>query len=191
MNNSFDARTELKVGDKKYEIYSCARLAGKYPVDKLPFAQKILLENLLRTEDGVNVTRDDIEALAKWDAEGHPRQGNRLHPGARTDAGLHRRACVVDLAAMRDAMSALGGDPNKINPLIAGGTRHRPLRAGRRVRHQELGRENAKIEFDRNQERYGFLRWGQEAFDNFKVVPPDTGIVHQVNLEYLGARHGA
>ncbi len=185
MNNSFDARTELKVGDKKYEIYSCARLAGKYPVDKLPFAQKILLENLLRTEDGVNVTREDIEALAKWDAKATPDKEIAFTPARVLMQDFTGVPAVVDLAAMRDAMSALGGDPNKINPLSPA-----ELVIDHSVQVDVFGtktaaEENAKIEFDRNQERYGFLRWGQEAFSNFVVVPPDTGIVHQVNLEYL------
>ncbi|MBK8958373.1 MAG: aconitate hydratase AcnA [Proteobacteria bacterium] len=185
MNNSFDARTELKVGDKKYEIYSCARLAAKYPIDKLPFAQKILLENLLRTEDGVNVTRDDIEALAKWDAKATPDKEIAFTPARVLMQDFTGVPAVVDLAAMRDAMSALGGDPNKINPLSPA-----ELVIDHSVQVDVFGtkssaEENAKIEFDRNQERYGFLRWGQEAFSNFVVVPPDTGIVHQVNLEYL------
>ncbi len=185
MNNSFDARTELKLGDKKYEIYSCARLAGTYPVDKLPFAQKILLENLLRTEDGVNVTREDIEALLKWDAKATPTKEIAFTPARVLMQDFTGVPAVVDLAAMRDAMSALGGDPNKINPLSPA-----ELVIDHSVQVDVFGTktaadENAKIEFDRNQERYGFLRWGQEAFSNFVVVPPDTGIVHQVNLEYL------
>ncbi len=185
MNNSFDARTELKVGDKKYEIYSCARLAGKYPIAKLPFAQKILLENLLRTEDGVNVTREDIEALVQWDAKATPTKEIAFTPARVLMQDFTGVPAVVDLAAMRDAMSALGGDPNKINPLSPA-----ELVIDHSVQVDVFGTktsadENAKIEFDRNQERYGFLRWGQEAFSNFVVVPPDTGIVHQVNLEYL------
>ncbi len=185
MNNSFDARTELKLGDKKYEIYSCARLAGKYPIAKLPFAQKILLENLLRTEDGVNVTRDDIEALLKWDAKATPTKEIAFTPARVLMQDFTGVPAVVDLAAMRDAMAALGGDPNKINPLSPA-----ELVIDHSVQVDVFGTktsadENAKIEFDRNQERYGFLRWGQEAFSNFVVVPPDTGIVHQVNLEYL------
>ena len=185
MNNSFDARTELKLGDKTYEIYSCARLAGKYPIAKLPFAQKILLENLLRTEDGVNVTRDDIEALAQWDAKATPSKEIAFTPARVLMQDFTGVPAVVDLAAMRDAMSALGGDPNKINPLSPA-----ELVIDHSVQVDVFGTktsadENAKIEFDRNQERYGFLRWGQEAFSNFVVVPPDTGIVHQVNLEFL------
>ena len=185
MNNSFDARTELKLGDKTYEIYSCARLAGKYPIDKLPFAQKILLENLLRTEDGVNVTREDIEALAQWDAKATPSKEIAFTPARVLMQDFTGVPAVVDLAAMRDAMSALGGDPNKINPLSPA-----ELVIDHSVQVDVFGTktaadENAKIEFDRNQERYGFLRWGQEAFSNFVVVPPDTGIVHQVNLEFL------
>ena len=185
MNNSFDARTELQLGDKKYEIYSCARLAGKYPITKLPFAQKILLENLLRTEDGVNVTREDIEALLNWDAKATPTKEIAFTPARVLMQDFTGVPAVVDLAAMRDAMAALGGDPNKINPLSPA-----ELVIDHSVQVDVFGTktsadENAKIEFDRNQERYGFLRWGQEAFSNFVVVPPDTGIVHQVNLEYL------
>ena len=185
MKNSFDARTELKVGDKNYEIYSCARLAGQYPIAKLPFAQKILLENLLRTEDGVNVTRADIEALLSWDAKATPSKEIAFTPARVLMQDFTGVPAVVDLAAMRDAMAALGGDPNKINPLSPA-----ELVIDHSVQVDVFGTkssadENAKIEFDRNQERYGFLRWGQEAFSNFVVVPPDTGIVHQVNLEYL------
>jgi len=185
MNNSFDARTELVVGGKKYEIYSCARLAAKYPIAKLPFAQKILLENLLRTEDGVNVTREDIEALANWDAKAVPDKEIAFTPARVLMQDFTGVPAVVDLAAMRDAMQALGGDPNKINTLSPA-----ELVIDHSVQVDVFGtptaaEENARIEFDRNQERYGFLRWGQEAFSNFVVVPPDTGIVHQVNLEYL------
>ncbi|MGE0857577.1 MAG: aconitate hydratase AcnA [Gammaproteobacteria bacterium] len=185
MNNSFDARTKLEVGGKTYEIFSPARLAAKYPIDKLPFAQKILLENLLRTEDGVNVTKDDIEALANWDAKAVPDKEIAFTPARVLMQDFTGVPAVVDLAAMRDAMQALGGDPNKINPLSPA-----ELVIDHSVQVDVFGtktaaEENAKIEFDRNQERYGFLRWGQEAFSNFVVVPPDTGIVHQVNLEYL------
>ena len=117
MNNSFDARTELTVGDKKYEIFNCARLAAKYPIARLPFAQKILLENLLRFEDGVNVTRADIEALANWDAKATPTKEIAFTPARVLLQDFTGVPVVVDLAAMRDAMKALGGDPNKINPL--------------------------------------------------------------------------
>ena len=185
MNNSFDARTELTVGDKKYEIFNCARLAAKYPIARLPFAQKILLENLLRFEDGVNVTRADIEALANWDAKATPTKEIAFTPARVLLQDFTGVPVVVDLAAMRDAMKALGGDPNKINPLSPA-----ELVIDHSVQVDVFGTktaadENAKIEFDRNQERYSFLRWGQAAFSNFVVVPPDTGIVHQVNLEFL------
>ncbi|MGB1882735.1 MAG: aconitase family protein, partial [Gammaproteobacteria bacterium] len=185
MNNSFDARTDLAVGDKTYEIFSLARLADKYPIEKLPFAQKILLENLLRFEDGLNVTKDDIEALARWDAAATPSQEIAFTPARVLMQDFTGVPAVVDLAAMRDAVSAMGGDPTRINPLSPA-----ELVIDHSVQVDVFGSkaaadENARIEFERNQERYGFLRWGQEAFANFSVVPPDTGIVHQVNLEYL------
>ena len=185
MNNSFDARSELKVGDKTYEIFSCARLADRYAIDKLPFAQKILLENLLRHEDGVNVTREDIEALANWDAKAAPDREIAFTPARVLMQDFTGVPAVVDLAAMRDAMTAMGGDATRINPLSPA-----ELVIDHSVQVDVFGTvnaadENARIEFDRNKERYAFLRWGQAAFSNFAVVPPDTGIVHQVNLEYL------
>mgnify|MGYP000877312361 CR=1 FL=1 len=185
MKNSFDARADLKLGDKTYEIFSCERLAGSYPIESLPFAHKILLENLLRFEDGVDVTRDDIEALARWDARAEPSQEIAFTPARVLMQDFTGVPAVVDLAAMRDAVTALGGDPAKINPLSPA-----ELVIDHSVQVDVFGSrnaadENARIEFDRNKERYGFLRWGQEAFSNFAVVPPDTGIVHQVNLEYL------
>ncbi|MCZ6893830.1 MAG: aconitate hydratase AcnA [Gammaproteobacteria bacterium] len=185
MNNSFDARTELIVGDTTYTIFSVARLAGKYPIEKLPFSQKILLENMLRHEDGVAVTKDDIEALANWDAKAAPSQEIAFTPARVLMQDFTGVPAVVDLAAMRDAMTKLGGDPTKINPLSPA-----ELVIDHSVQVDVFGtanaaEENARIEFKRNKERYSFLRWGQEAFSNFAVVPPDTGIVHQVNLEYL------
>jgi len=185
MNNSFDARTELIVGDTTYTIFSVARLAGKYPIEKLPFSQKILLENMLRHEDGVAVTKDDIEALANWDAKAAPSQEIAFTPARVLMQDFTGVPAVVDLAAMRDAMKKLGGDPTKINPLSPA-----ELVIDHSVQVDVFGtanaaEENARIEFKRNKERYSFLRWGQEAFSNFAVVPPDTGIVHQVNLEYL------
>ena len=185
MNNSFDARTELVVGDTSYTIYSVSRLAGKYPIEKLPFSQKILLENMLRHEDGVAVTKDDIEALANWDAKAAPSQEIAFTPARVLMQDFTGVPAVVDLAAMRDAMQNLGGDPTKINPVSPA-----ELVIDHSVQVDVFGtanaaEENARIEFNRNQERYSFLRWGQEAFSNFAVVPPDTGIVHQVNLEYL------
>jgi aconitate hydratase len=185
MKNSFDTSAMLKVGDTEYEMFSVQRLANQFPVRQLPYSQKILLENLLRHEDGVNVTRDDIEALANWDATAEPSQEIAFTPARVLMQDFTGVPAVVDLAAMRDAMRALGGDPNKINPLSPA-----ELVIDHSVQVDVFGsanaaRENAKIEFERNEERYGFLRWGQQAFSNFKVVPPDTGIVHQVNLEYL------
>ena len=185
MNNSFDARTELAVGDRHYEIYSVARLADKHPVTNLPFSQKILLENMLRHEDGVNITVDDIAALANWAATATPSQEIAFTPARVLMQDFTGVPAVVDLAAMRDAMKSLGGDPAKINPLSPA-----ELVIDHSVQVDVFGsanaaEENARIEFNRNRERYSFLRWGQEAFSNFAVVPPDTGIVHQVNLEYL------
>ncbi|MGR9093165.1 MAG: aconitase family protein, partial [Gammaproteobacteria bacterium] len=185
MKNSFDTRTSLAIGNTKYEVFSVGRLANRYPVARLPYAQKILLENLLRHEDGVNVTRDDIEALANWDPKAEPSQEIAFTPARVLMQDFTGVPAVVDLAAMRDAMRALGGDPEKINPLSPA-----ELVIDHSVQVDVFGKasaaeDNAKIEFGRNQERYSFLRWGQQAFSNFKVVPPDTGIVHQVNLEYL------
>ena len=185
MKNSFDTRTTLTVGDTAYEIHSVKRLEGHYPVARLPYAQKILLENLLRFEDGVNVTREDIEAIANWDAKAEPSHEIAYTPARVLMQDFTGVPAVVDLAAMRDAMQALGGNPDKINPLSPA-----ELVIDHSVMVDVYGTkdaadENARIEFERNQERYVFLRWGQEAFSNFKVVPPDTGICHQVNLEFL------
>jgi len=185
MKNSFDTHASLAIGNTEYEIFSVQRLADRFPVDRLPYAQKILLENLLRHEDGVNVTRDDIEALANWDATAEPSQEIAFTPARVLMQDFTGVPAVVDLAAMRDAMRALGGDPDKINPLSPA-----ELVIDHSVQVDVFGsasaaEDNAKIEFERNQERYSFLRWGQQAFSNFQVVPPDTGIVHQVNLEYL------
>jgi len=185
MKNSFDTHARLTIGKTDYEIFSVQRLADRYPVSRLPYAQKILLENLLRHEDGVNVTREDIEAIANWDATAEPSQEIAFTPARVLMQDFTGVPAVVDLAAMRDAMRTLGGDPEKINPLSPA-----ELVIDHSVQVDVYGtasaaEDNAKIEFDRNQERYSFLRWGQQAFSNFKVVPPDTGIVHQVNLEYL------
>src|SRR5919112_491096 len=171
--NSFDARAELEVGGRTYEVYRLDALQSKFDVARLPFSLKVLLENLLRTEDGVAVRAEDVEALASWVAADEPANEIAFAPA------------VVDLAAMRDAMSALGGDPNKINPLVPA-----ELVIDHSVQVDVFGtrmafERNAELEFERNRERYAFLRWGQEAFDSFSVVPPNTGICHQVNLEYL------
>jgi len=185
MKNSFDTRTNLHAANTDYEIFNVQRLADRYPVERLPYAHKILLENLLRHEDGINVTRDDIEALANWNAGAEPSQEIAFTPARVLMQDFTGVPAIVDLAAMRDAMRALGGDPEKINPLSPA-----ELVIDHSVQVDQFGtptaaEDNAKIEFERNQERYSFLRWGQQAFSNFKVVPPDTGIVHQVNLEYL------
>jgi aconitate hydratase len=183
--NSFDARAELEVGGRSYEIYRLDALQATYDVARLPFSLKILLENLLRNEDGVAVTREDIEALARWDARSEPSKEIAFTPARVVMQDFTGVPAIVDLAAMRDAMADLGGDPNTINPLVPA-----ELVIDHSVQVDAFGsrdafRFNAEKEFDRNRERYAFLRWGQTAFDGFVVVPPDTGIVHQVNLEYL------
>jgi len=184
MKDSFNARSTLTVGDRQYQIYRLDAINNP-KVAQLPYSLKILLENLLRTEDGLNITRDDIEALVNWDAKAEPDKEIAFTPARVVMQDFTGVPAVVDLAAMRDAMKNLGGDPNKINPLSPA-----ELVIDHSVQVDVFGRPdaaqvNAEIEFERNQERYQFLRWGQTAFSNFKVVPPDTGIVHQVNLEYL------
>ena len=154
-------------------------------VSRLPFSLKILLENLLRHEDGVTVTADDIKALADWDPKAEPDREIAFRPSRVLLQDFTGVPAIVDLAAMRDAMKRLGGDPKKINPL-----QPVELVIDHSVQVDEAGTPqafptNAELEFERNRERYAFLRWGQNAFENFRVVPPDTGIVHQVNLEYL------
>src|SRR4051812_23537501 len=183
--NSFDARAELEIGGRKYEIYLLDALPATYDVARLPFSLKVLLENVLRNEDGVGVRRDDIEALASWDHTAEPSTEIAFTPARVVMQDFTGVPAIVDLAAMRDAMTDMGGDPNKINPLVPA-----ELVIDHSVQVDVFGtrdsfRINAEKEFERNQERYAFLRWGQGAFEGFKVVPPDTGIVHQVNLEYL------
>src|SRR3954449_1111838 len=183
--NSFDARAELDVGDRTYEIYRLDALQSFFDVARLPFSLKVLLENLLRNEDGVSVRKEDIEALASWDHNAEPSQEIAFTPSRVVLQDFTGVPCVVDLAAMRDAMADLGGDPAKINPLGPV-----ELVPDHPVQVDVCGtrdafRINAEKEFERNKERYAFLRWGQTAFEGFKAVPPDTGIVHQVNLEYL------
>jgi aconitate hydratase len=183
--NSFEARADLTVGDRSYEIYRLDALQSKFDVARLPFSLKILLENLLRNEDGESIRSQDIEALATWDAKAEPSKEISFTPARVVMQDFTGVPAVVDLAAMRDAMSAMGGDPKKINPLVPA-----ELVIDHSVQVDAYGtaaafQTNADMEFERNQERYAFLRWGQGAFDNFAVVPPDTGIVHQVNLEYL------
>jgi aconitate hydratase len=183
--NSFDAKAALEVGDHSYEIFRLDALQSKYDVARLPFSLKVLLENLLRNEDGDAVRAEDVEALAKWDATAEPSQEIAFTPARVVMQDFTGVPAVVDLAAMRDAMREMSGDPAKINPLVPA-----ELVIDHSVQVDAFGsaqafQRNAELEFERNQERYAFLRWGQGAFDNFKVVPPDTGIVHQVNLEYL------
>src|SRR5215813_247979 len=185
MVDSFKARSALKVGDRSYEIWRLDALP-KDKVARLPYSLKILLENLLRFEDGVNVTRADIEALLNWDPQAVPSYEIAFTPARVILQDFTGVPCVVDLAAMRDAIVRLGGDPEKVNPLAPA-----ELVIDHSVQVDEYGTPaalsaNNSIEFARNGERYSFLRWGQTAFRNFQVVPPNTGIVHQVNLEYLG-----
>jgi aconitate hydratase len=185
MTNSFKARSTLNVGSRSYEIWSMAALPPE-KVARLPYSLKILLENLLRFEDGVNVTRADIDALLSWDPKATPSYEIAFTPSRVILQDFTGVPCVVDLAAMRDAIVRLGGDPDKVNPLAPA-----ELVIDHSVQVDEYGSPGAlaannKIEFERNGERYSFLRWGQTAFHNFQVVPPNTGIVHQVNLEFLG-----
>jgi aconitate hydratase len=182
MADSFGARSTLRVGEREYTLY---RLDAVGDVSRLPYSLRILLENLLRTEDGVTVTRDDIEALAKWDPATPPDREIAYSPARVVLQDFTGVPCVVDLAAMRDAMAALGGDPARINPL-----QPVELVIDHSIQVDAFGtaeafQQNVELDYGRNRERYAFLRWGQQAFDNFKVVPPNTGIVHQVNLEYL------
>jgi aconitate hydratase len=183
--NSFDAKAALVVGDRSYEIFRLDALQAKYDVARLPFSLKILLENLLRNEDGESIRASDIEALATWNAKDEPSQEIAFTPARVVMQDFTGVPAVVDLAAMRDAMRDMGGDESRINPLVPA-----ELVIDHSVQVDEFGtrtafQHNAEREFERNQERYAFLRWGQGALHNFQVVPPDTGIVHQVNLEYL------
>ncbi|HMJ55894.1 MAG TPA: aconitate hydratase AcnA [Polyangiaceae bacterium] len=186
MTNSYGSRDTLRVGSKSYDFFRLGALdkAG-IRTTHLPFSLKILLENLLRTEDGKVVRADDIRALANWDPKAEPSREIAFTPSRVLLQDFTGVPAVVDLAAMRDAMVKLGGNPSKINPLQPA-----ELVIDHSVQVDEFGsadalHKNADLEFRRNRERYAFLRWGQSAFSNFKVVPPDTGIVHQVNLEYL------
>jgi aconitate hydratase len=183
--NSFNARADLEVGGRSYEIYRLDALQEKFDVARLPFSLKVLLENLLRNEDGVAVRKQDIEALASWDHNAEPSKEIAFTPARVVMQDFTGVPAIVDLAAMRDAMADLGGDPNKINPLVPA-----ELVIDHSVQVDSFGsrdalRINTQREYERNQERYEFLRWGQTAFEGFVVVPPETGIVHQVNLEYL------
>lgn len=180
--NSFGAKDTLHVGDKSYEIFRLDTVPG---YEKLPFSLKVLLENLLRTEDGKNVTKEQIEALGSWVPTAEPDTEIQFTPARVVMQDFTGVPCIVDLATMREAVVALGGDPNRINPLSPA-----EMVIDHSVIADLFGTENAlernvEIEYERNGERYQFLRWGQTAFDDFKVVPPGTGIVHQVNIEHL------
>jgi len=180
--DSFGAKSTLTVGGTDYEIYRLDTVAG---YEKLPFSLKVLLENLLRTEDGANVTKAQIEALGNWDADAEPDTEIQFTPARVVMQDFTGVPCIVDLATMREAVTALGGNPDKINPLSPA-----EMVIDHSVIADLFGTENAlernvEIEYERNGERYQFLRWGQTAFQDFKVVPPGTGIVHQVNIEHL------
>jgi aconitate hydratase len=185
MIDSFNTHASLVVGKHTYEMFHLARLEERFDLARLPFSLKVLLENLLRHEDGVNVKAEDIETLASWDPNASPQREIAFTPSRVVLQDFTGVPAIVDLAAMRDAMRELGSDPAKINPLSPA-----ELVIDHSVQVDAFGvrnafERNAELEFQRNQERYQFLRWGQTAFSNFRVVPPDTGIVHQVNLEYL------
>ncbi|MFD4984730.1 aconitate hydratase AcnA [Streptomyces sp. NPDC058383] len=180
--NSFDARSTLRVGDESYEIFKLDKVEGSA---RLPYSLKVLLENLLRTEDGANITADHIRALGGWDSQAQPSQEIQFTPARVIMQDFTGVPCVVDLATMREAVKELGGDPAKINPLAPA-----ELVIDHSVIADKFGTsdafsQNVELEYGRNKERYQFLRWGQTAFDEFKVVPPGTGIVHQVNIEHL------
>lgn len=180
--NSFGARGTLQVDDESYEIFRLNAVPG---TEKLPYSLKVLAENLLRTEDGANITKDHVLALANWDPSAEPSVEIQFTPARVVMQDFTGVPCVVDLATMREAVAALGGDPDKVNPLSP---------AEMVIDHSvildvfgtaDAFERNVELEYERNAERYQFLRWGQGAFDDFKVVPPGTGIVHQVNIEYL------
>src|SRR5579883_1007484 len=186
MANSFGTRSTLTVGGKEYTIHKLSVVEQEIPqAKKLPYSLKVLLENLLRHENGLSVRKADVEALATWQPKAEPTAEIAYTPARVLLQDFTGVPCVVDLAAMRDAMKMLGGDPGRINPLIPC-----ELVIDHSVQVDDFGNpqafaNNTRLEYERNEERYGFLRWGQNAFRNFKVVPPETGIVHQVNVEYL------
>ncbi|MGV9676977.1 aconitate hydratase [Nocardia sp. NPDC003482] len=180
--DTFGAKGTLQVGDRSYEIFRLSAVPG---TEKLPYALKVLAENLLRTEDGANITADHIRAIANWDAKAEPSTEIQFTPARVIMQDFTGVPCIVDLATMREAVTTLGGDPDKVNPLAPA-----EMVIDHSVIIDVFGRadafeRNVDIEYQRNGERYQFLRWGQTAFDDFKVVPPSTGIVHQVNIEHL------
>ena len=183
--DSFQARSSLGVGETEYEMFRIAPLQERFDVYRLPYTLRTLLENVLRHEDGTNVTVKDVEAVAGWAASAEPSQEISFTPGRVLLQDFTGVPAVVDLAAMRNAIHDLGGDPVRINPQLPA-----ELVIDHSVQVDEFATRlaitrNAELEFQRNRERYAFLRWGQGAFADFKVVPPSTGIVHQVNLEFL------
>ena len=185
MGDSFSTASTLNVNGQDYRYYSLTKLGQQFDISRLPFSLKILLENLLRNENGVDVNREDIEALCNWNPTAEPTTEIAFTPSRVVLQDFTGVPAIVDLAAMRDAMTALGGSAEQINPLSPA-----ELVIDHSIQVDSYGSEdsldlNNRIEFQRNQERYSFLRWGQTAFSNFRVVPPNTGIVHQVNLEYL------
>ncbi|WP_431037610.1 aconitate hydratase AcnA [Streptomyces sp. P6-2-1] len=180
--NSFDARSTLRVGDESYEIFRLDKVEGSA---RLPYSLKVLLENLLRTEDGANITADHIRAIGNWDSQAQPSQEIQFTPARVIMQDFTGVPCVVDLATMREAVKELGGDASKINPLAPAELVIDHSVIADKFGTNEAFKENVELEYGRNRERYQFLRWGQTAFDEFKVVPPGTGIVHQVNIEHL------
>lgn len=180
--NSFDARSTLQVGDESYEIFKLDKVEGSA---RLPYSLKVLLENLLRTEDGANITADHIRSLGNWDSQAQPSEEIQFTPARVIMQDFTGVPCVVDLATMREAVKALGGDPAKINPLSPAEMVIDHSVIADKFGTKEAFAQNVELEYGRNKERYQFLRWGQTAFDDFKVVPPGTGIVHQVNIEHL------
>ncbi|MYS85868.1 aconitate hydratase AcnA [Embleya scabrispora] len=180
--NSFDARSTLNVGDESYEIFRLDKVEGS---KRLPYSLKVLLENLLRTEDGANITADHIRALGGWDAKAEPSEEIQFTPARVIMQDFTGVPCVVDLATMREAVKALGGDASRINPLAPAEMVIDHSVIADVFNRPDAFEINTDIEYGRNKERYQFLRWGQTAFDEFKVVPPGTGIVHQVNIEHL------
>src|SRR5919197_873598 len=186
MSDSFGARDTLEVAGREYEIYRLDALQASHDVARLPYSIKVLLENALRLEDGESVTRQSVEVIASWDAGAEPSAEIPFQPARVLMQDFTGVPALVDLAAMRDAMEALGGSPERIDPLVPV-----DLIIDHSVQVDAFGNPrafdiNADRDYERNGERYAFLRWGQQAFDNVRVVPPATGICHQVNLEYLG-----
>src|SRR3954452_19484053 len=185
-SDSFGAKDTLEVSGRSYEIHRLDALQERFDVARLPYSVKVLLENALRLEDGESVTAENVEAIATWDASAEPSDEIPFQPARVLMQDFTGVPALVDLAAMRDAMEELGGSPEVIDPLVPV-----DLIIDHSVQVDAFGNArafdiNADRDYERNGERYGFLRWGQQAFDNLRVVPPATGICHQVNLEYLG-----